>query len=988
MARIRQRYGFPFKGYRFLTASHLADRHYIVGDATLISQGWLMDPIEGKLIRRGGASSVGSETGLLESVPADVTARGIQILSFNSSSLTDGYPTHLILFADESKAKAWLYWRSTNGAGFDLNFAEVGSSSNHYGPDESVGQESVYFGIAYESNGMGMTRGVNEINRGFFVSGSRRLVRVGSDLFSPGYTSSPACWRGMTWNDETGSGTTVERFGPTGLIPPLCNGRYVTANLPAATTTNSNWKVGDQFYSGWAFMNEHGEVSMPYIGSGTTGTAVPGGAEYIDSSGLVTVPGTAGQYVQYLRETAVRIGPGGTVARLKVRSQKVDSTQAGAFPNRLKLFVAGIIRDNTTTQYDDYAGNDLSLVDAPELVRLDRKWPDRARSMFTFDQRLAVMYCRRNPYAILFGPTGSAASRDQNKADTDKYDNNTVWCARVISGTLQLRVSDGTSSGSVTGTTSITIGSSVPLRKVVDDINATIGATTNGREWAAQLAPGVSEDITSDNLLLTYFTIAACTSSGVTLTTSNSFANVAVGMKVTGSNIAANTYVKAIASATSLTLSVASTGDIAGTAGFNVDFGDDGVDASGGATLGNMRTLGNAWPIGLPFKKSYLDTLATLDRDVQFTTGGPLDPPYAGNSYVAGNRRNADAAAGFAMGGAPLLNGAITCYSRAYGRLYNVRGGKTGEDADYRNEIQVWSHGCVSPYSIVYGNGWVGFLTDAGFVVTDGTTERIISLDVYNPSTGTGEWAYEIGQCKNAAETNGSNYQFHAFVEAGKLYVSYRRTSNNTVPAHMMVYDFSASASSAGLAQVLRPDGTTWGWSTNLTYSWRAHSAAGGVAGAIGSVRKSTGLYILTCDDTNDKTTCGLVQRIENGTWTDSGTASQRVTAQGYLALDMHDTLDEKAAQVLHVMRYNPGAAERVTFFRSKAQSNGSQQSLAASGAPFQVDHIPLPIAQRTITMQTQILLEALGGSGSTDVHYHGAELELETLPAYRTTGG
>ncbi|MBI5126886.1 hypothetical protein HZA76_00305 [Candidatus Roizmanbacteria bacterium] len=66
--------------------------------------------------------------------------------------------------------------------------------------------------------------------------------------------------------------------------------------------------------------------------------------------------------------------------------------------------------------------------------------------------------------------------------------------------------------------------------------------------------------------------VTNCTSSNgsPTLTTTGSFdtSGIVVGMKVTGTNIPANTYVSSIASATSLTMDKNATGDIAGTANF------------------------------------------------------------------------------------------------------------------------------------------------------------------------------------------------------------------------------------------------------------------------------------------------------------------------------------------------------------------------------------------------------------------------------------
>ena len=978
---LLQRYGFPFKGYRYLTASQMADRHYVVGDATLISQGFLLDPIEGKLMRRGGCSIAAGSTGVLETAIANSTPYGRQIIALDSQSLSDGYPTWLVVFLDEAKAFGWLYWRDGST---DLNFAEKDYAAAHYPPTNLVGAEYICIPVAYEANGTGLTRGINELNRRFFVSGSRRVLPMGRDLYSPGSTSSPSAWRGRRWNVSSSSGTEPCRFGPTGLIRPLHPGRFVTANQPAEQAASAPWKNGDQFFASVAFINESGEVSMPYMCSGAAGTNRTN--EFVTEFGLVTIPGTAGMYRTHLLCENVPIGPGGTMGRLMLRSEKVDSTLAGAFPNRLVFKVCGIIRDNTTTTFKNELGSDLSLVDAPEMVRLDRKWVERSRYHFPFDQRVAACgNLRQNPYAIVVAPTGVTNPRDINNADTDVVAVGAhYFAARVILNALQLRYGTGTT----LATSSFSLTSGATLQSVVDLINQTVVGGT-GKEWCAQLVDGVSPDILASYLALTSFNVNV-DSAGVRTINNPSggdFTDVAVGMRIHhATKIAAGTYVVSVESSTSLTISADVLSSLSGDAvTFAVDTGDDYLDAAAGTpTYGNVFAKGGAWPVALPLKASYLALQPTLARDLIFTTGGPLDPPNAANSYVAGNRRPVPATAGIAMGGAPLLNGARIYFSRAMGRLYNVRGGKTGEDADYRAEIEVWGRGCLSPYSIVWGDGWAGCLTDAGFEVSDSTGSRVISLDP-NPSRTIGEWAYEMGQCKNAAESNGNDYQFYAHVENGKLRVAYRRSASYATPSHIMVYDFSASAQNSGLAQLFRPTGEPWGWSAPIPYSWRSHSAAFGKVGAIGSVRKSDGVYVLTCDDTNDKTTCGLIARIEDGTWVDG---SDRVTAQGYLALDLHDTFERKSAQMLRVMRYNPGANERAKFFRSGVQAGGATIVLIATSGAFKIEHASLPLASRSLCDQTQILLEAIGGSGSTDVHYHGAELELETHPAYRTTGG
>lgn len=994
IGRATARYG-PFTGVRFTTHRHLARRDQMLGDATTFSHDFRVDPIEGSIYRRGGALNIGGATGVLETVVADASARGLQIIALDSASLADGYPTHAVLFADESKYAGWLYWYSTDSSGYDLQLGEIESHANHYPPSDSVSAEGIWMPVAYEANGIALTRGATELTRRFIVSGSRRMAQVGNDLCLPGFLSSGVSWRGKRFNNTTDAGETDQQFlGPTGLVPPLHCGRYVTANLPTATTTASAWKEGDQFYASWAFVNENGEVSMPYIPSGATGTTRT--SEYVTDMGLVTVPSTTANvdYYQYLRNENIPVGPPGTVARLRLRSPKVDSTVSGSFPNRLDLRICGIIKDNTSTTFDDYSGDDLILIEDPALVRLDRKMPDRARYMWVFDQRIGLGYLRPPPYAIVIAPTGRTNPRDMNNLATTVVPISANYALVRVNDSSQLQLRRSTA-GAVAATQNISTASTQSLRAIVDDVNETTTASA-ADEFCAQVAPGVPEDVTGDKLAQQYF-VVACSGTASTLTaTAGNFAEVAIGMRVTdgttAANISANTYVKSVESTTSLTLSAAVAGAFVGDniVFHNVTNDESFVNAD--ADKGSVFAFGNSWPVWLPFKKSYLDGLPTRKGDVEFTTGGPADPPYAVNSYVAGNRRSAPADAGICMGGAPLLNGCIVCFSRAIGRLYNIRGGKTGEDADYRLEIFSWGRGCISPYSIVYGNGWVGYLTDQGFVVTDGVNERVISLDEYNPAHKEGFWAYEIAQCKNAADTDGTDYQFHAAVGDGKLVVSFRRAANQgpssaNIPSHVQEYNFSGSKEASGLAQVLQPDGTPWGWSSVLGYSWRGYSATAGVVGALGFVRKSTGTNLYTCDDANDKTTCGLVAHIENGTWTDG--ATNRVQADAYLLTDMHGTLENKRAETVRVMYYAPGASESMVLYRLLSRGSGSTFTLTAtSGVPYRRAVMPVPLARRTLTGQTELLLQATGASGSTDVRYFMAELDVSVFKAGRTFGG
>jgi len=189
---------------------------------------------------------------------------------------------------------------------------------------------------------------------------------------------------------------------------------------------------------------------------------------------------------------------------------------------------------------------------------------------------------------------------------------------------------------------------------VVDQINATVFGGA-GREWAAQLVPGVDGTLPSTYLAYQSQDIVCATTNTLTTVTSAAlFADVAEGMKVTGTGIPAGAYVKSKASNSSLTLSTAATATGAPTLTFAVDTGDGGIVSA--TDTGNVRAYNGAYYVVLPFKQTYLDTFETATRDFIVTGGGPSHAANAANSfYVAvGNRRSAPSAAGVLMGGAPL----------------------------------------------------------------------------------------------------------------------------------------------------------------------------------------------------------------------------------------------------------------------------------------------------------------------------------------------
>lgn len=952
---------------------------YVSGDyvgETVYSFGFLIDPNTGRLMRRQGTSIFGSSTGLLETAVADATARALQIAPHFSPSLTDGYPSPLVLFSDEDKGFAWLYVRSATPDDYNLglDFSTSWSYPITVGARQALSETTwKCFPVPYLANGVGLTRGAYEATRRYFGAGSRRFEQIGDQIILPSKTGTPIRWNGR-FNDAAGAGTEPTRIAPLGGIPPIWTGRGVTTNLPTATTSTRAWKENDQFYVALVPVMEDGSWGPPCRPQ-PTNAAAPSG-QFSNVYGLVTIPSTTANtdYYEYWILESIPKPPKGVRNWLYCRSPKVDSSIAGNAPNPFDLRVSAVL-PITANSYRDYNGDDRALVADPR-IRFDHKLPYPARSVFTMDGRLVSGYLEPpNPVCAFACGSGVSASLDQYAYDDESALGNNYFLLRVISGAVQLRYV-GASPGAP-ATTSISTGASVSLRQLVDSINATV-VGGSGKEWRAQLAPGADENATTDNLALTYLELTCTAGSGsATMTTSGSFTNVAVGMRVRHANVTAGTYVKSIESTTSLTLSAITIGAIAAaTVGFNVDTGDDAIVND--STYGNVRAFIPGLPAPLYWNRAYCEKYATLKQAVEFTGASPGEAPYAPDRFFVGNVRSVPARAGVFMGGGPLLNGAICWYSHGISRLANVRGGKTGADEDYRNEVWTWDDGAISPYSIIHGNGWTGALTRQGFVVTDGTRRANISLDIHNPTTGRGDLAYEIAACENAANTDGDDYGFFAHVESGRIWISFRRSGSGSTCDCVMCYDFSPSIDSVGVAQVLRPDGSPYGWSTHLEYNWREHTNAA-IAGAIGSVRRSDGLYLLTADDSNDKTTCGLLSRFQNGTYIEGGLL---ILAQAYGYTDMCDTFDKKIVRRAYAKVRNPSATLEVILYADLARAVTILHKSASSvgSYPYGIMRARASSIGRSTCDQIEPVFACSGSSGEVEVEL--LEVELDTLPS------
>jgi hypothetical protein len=880
--RVTRKYGGPFAGCVSSVDRHEVPLNGIGADSReiLIEPGRVPDL--GKAKRRHGAAGVGSSTGVCEMTPSLATLRGLEAWELPTLVSGDGFPVLSVLWADESKRLGHLFYH--DGATDHVHLSEFGSL--HYPTAASTQGNIKMPPLPYDGNGAtGYTRGAFADARARVCPGTRKHVGIKNREYMGSFYGTPSSWN-REYNLSSGSGSNNLVHYPTGHIMPLWPPNFPAASYPTRTTTPAAWGEGDMFFASVAFIAEDGSMSMPYIPRDKNSVLTAGlGLVTVDDDGDATA-----EYFSYIPWRDIPIGPPGTKRRALLRSNKKTKLQiaGGEWPDISTLKVCGYLDDNTSTSYNDPRGNDAALYADP-LLRTDQVWPSSGRYDWAFDQRHATGYLRPNPCALVIAPSGLTVSRDINAGyDDASLVGSTAFLVQLrqdSAGALTLNLRKTAFGVAVPTNTTIALAAATTLQTLCDTINATVIGGAGG-EWVCQIVPGANANADVTKLAPTHIDRAGGTwTNGSTTLNITDATDVAEGMKVNDAKWPAGTYVKS-KSGNALTMSAQSTGAQAAPADveFYVDAGDDPLftDATAHSQYGNLRAYGNAIPVLIAFKRSYLDTFPTDKRDFMVTTGGPLQVPNAAHMFHTspGGRFQGESDAGILMGGAPLHNGCVVFYSNRIGYYRNQRAGSTGEDADYRMDWILNGHGCKSPYSIVYGNNWVGCWTDAGYWVFDGNDSAFITGTIYDPNTRKGELSYEAGLCNASAASDTNDYYMHAHYRDGRLWLNYRTDATHWATS---CYDCSASIEGSGLRQVLNPQGVPYGWSSRLRYSWRSSNA--GCGGAITSVRKSDGVHLYQCDDKNDKANCGLVQEFETtGGWTDG---ADQVLWTLYLTTDM-----------------------------------------------------------------------------------------------------
>jgi hypothetical protein len=941
-----------FRGYFSRAAAFKAPPGYFTGDAGFGSFDWRYMPRDAAWTRRKGSvikgDTFGAQVGIL---PAHWSAKGRQVLELLSDSLTDGNPTVLALWTNESTIWGQLAFYNTNTAAWQV----IGSRfATDYPITGGTTPNRFRMVPLYSDNALMYTRCVIEKQRRMLFSGARQAIASGTWLYAFNNQGSPIRWN-RQFNDASTTAW-AEKVWPAGHLPPL-RPPSVTTTAPASAGGYEPWNAEDRFILTQAFRFEDGSISRPFIPRPITAVPVIAGAGLVppqNVAGWVTalgvLPGDAGKKYAYVQYGLFAGAPPGAVSRILMRTPKVDQTKLPSLYSSAQLLQLGVIAEIplSVTFYNDFDGNDSALfVDSTNIRFGDHKWPRRARAAFSFDGRYAVCgKLKANPGALIVAPwTVGVTTLTQDDSNPDLTANWFVvvredQVAVTYKQKLLLLGKDATYPS--TGI-DLTLSSNT-LTQITDAILSSLsGATVATVEsWSAQIVPGVDGTTAGNNIAYTQVYanfITVLNSSTITAGlrgdgAAGNVANVVVGMAIEAvSGIPAGTYVgsvnvgaKTIGLVDVNGVAVLATQNHAGPTGVPLRIGWD----MGDAKPGEIRAINSAYPVVLYFTKAYLDSLPVEESALDFTGADPGHAKYAANAWYVKNRRDVPARAGRAMGGGEVDGGAVVYYTRGKAFLLNPRAGNTNLDDDWKLTFVIGSRGCISS-EIVQGNGWVAALTPEGIEITDRTQSKIISGEIFDPSEKTGDLAYEIAQCRAAAIAGTDGGQFHMALSDARLYVSYRSSSNADYPDRCHVYDFSPSAGVAGVPETLTPEGRPYPWGT--PYRLRV--------GCMGEVQDATATHLYGMIDANAGSTGdGRVDEFEHATLTTDNAVN--VTPVGYLSMKIDEALGEFRFEKLR-MRYRKngtGLTFGLSADKARSRIDSLQADTSGSGA-FTIRRLP-----------------------------------------------
>lgn len=965
----------PYEGFYSAGLRDDVGPEYLTADST----DWQVNPHRKKLVRRKGSAISGDTlsgtTEVAGLLSAKWSARCRQMIEVQSPSMQDGYPSYASLYAEETGPWAQVYVRSTNGPGYNRVLGDNFATDYPAASASSITNFGLKMVPMWSENALTFSRCANEKQRRLWMAGSRRLLQVGDKVFAPGALGTPSWW-GQELNDATYT-TGKQRLFPSGHIMPLYL-PTLTASASAADSATLPWKVGASFYYSVAFVFDDGSVSIPFLPT----------AAYTQ----FTIPGTAGQACATITWTNVPKGPYGCVERRLLRS-KQSSVGSTAPPSLYDFNVCGQIKNNTSTVYVDTLGSDSSLKTDDTNIRIDHRWPSRARYMFDFDGHIAISgKLRRNPAAIVLCPEKSSAGATSylNYSDDE--------AGLLGSSVYGVAVREDQTSGSAVrslmcresahatyeATAPISLSSTRNLQNVIDDLLASIFSTTTTTlaSWKGQLAPGSDGNITCDKLALTQCKIlVTCTNGSPTvgLQAGQNFTNVIADMiavasdgggLVTGTKVNSN-------NTTTLTLSnnwTRATGNYTFIIGW--DFGD--IDTAwatnplpGGNVIkcapGEMRAYSNAIPVILYFTKTFANQEAVRDQMVEFTGADPGHARYAAQNFYALNFRGVKKSMGRAQGGGHLLNGGVACFTRGIAVWSNIKGGKSGLDVDWFLQTMFEAHGCISPYSITSANGCVLYMTRMGLAVNDGVKEVIISNAIFNPADRTlGEWANEVKKSGAAADGDTDDAWFSVYAQDGLVAVSYRKSANSTKADRVMFYDYSPGVASSGIDAFLQPDGSPYPWSCPFTLP----------VSQICQVQKSDGTHLYGAIDSNGGTADGRIDEIDVG-YQDNGVAVAPVGYHGLI--EDTDGLQLLRAVSVKTKHKKNGTGLSLGLARDYTRGVTDSLSLPTSGATaeYKRSAIGLPKIAQAPKDSLEFKISD-DGTGSGGAEFRGFYLHVE----------
>lgn len=849
----------PFSGFIGSVPRHSAPMGAIVdGDS---SRNFLYDATEKKLIRRKGTTNLDSAH--VEAAGSWTwNARARQVTQIDLPQLT--YPTVAALYNDDTDSLGTLIWRGS-GATFQLGADKAFGWNNYTGDAAKPNSDGASFIMTPLWTERGLTRAQTADQRAVLAAGSRSVHTAGNWLFLPNALGTPAMWS-KRYGTSAGAGQQTMRLRPWGHAVAMYPPDFPAASYPSRQSTERAWKEGDQFFVSVIFQFEDGSFSPPLIPDLTTiAIGGLGGA-----SGLVVVndDGDADEeYFDYIPWRNIPVGPHGTVARVLCRTPKV-SKDTGTLPGFRDLRISAIIPNNTQCFYDDPNGDDNALVVNNEVVRFDHMWPKRARYVIANDARTVICGAvQPNPAALFLAPTGITSSRDLNNNLTTGAgytDVDSMTAADIIPTNVALGFK-------------VSIHASDPAQ---DSLVLVKWIKTTGYTQTAFALRGhrsVRSLVEAIN--------ATTTSSG-------------------GEEWAAQVIPGADDEAPAWKLKSTAT----------IDLGDS--TRFGGAN-GIQWVRSPSWPGVVYFNDDLNDDLPLDHQALYFTGANPGHAQSAPLNFYVGNRRAPPSrAAGKCLGGAPLRDRFVICYENAVYVLRNARGGGTGLDDDYRLVPLNESRGCVSPSSITSGDGWVGYMTRDGYVVTDSENELLISRDVWDREKEVGEWAWEMKKSGLAIAADTDNSFFNASRLGSQLHISYRKDTTATMADRRLVYDFSGSSSASGLAEMTNGN-ATYGWSTPLTTSVSAMGEA---------VMDAGGPYRLGAIESNTR---GRLDKFDTGNQ-DGGSS---IRAIAHTPTDFAETYNMKAADQVLAVYKKPEAGLSVTYYRDSGRSDAYTTTLASSAS-------------------------------------------------------